>query len=70
MWTGTYRHLHLEKWICEVDNSVKTQCDVAAEKRRKVLGGETKDGYVRTPDRAVCGDMHGELLCRKVKPLC
>ena len=31
--------LNLEKWICVVGNSVQTQCDVAAEKRRKALGG-------------------------------
>lgn len=33
-----HKQLYLEKWIFGIDNSVKTQCDVAAEKRRKTLG--------------------------------
>lgn len=53
--------VYLEKWICDVDTSVKTQCDVEAEKRPNGSGG-TKDGYVRILDRAVWGDPCGESL--------
>jgi len=54
----------------EIGNSVQNGCDVRAEKRRKVLGGKTKDGYVRIPGRTWQGDLSGESLWEKVKLLC